>query len=207
MARGGLNTARQLGNDLLANPKTHGRVIDEPDERRCSRRLTRSFTLAAGRHPASERDRIVGTMFASRSHDTMPSNCGRGATMGPRACSRQSPPVAFRAHHCRALQGLIASWHDWRRHAASLIRKRSQVRVLDRPLAGIQKFAAVTQLSGFRLCDDRGSLGAPWGHMGPPADTRKAKRAHRFAPLSGGRRLPERCPPRPERTDRGRLEH
>jgi len=75
-------------------------------------------------------------MSASGPHDALPPNCGRGATMGPSGCSAQSSPVVFRGCCCVRLQGLCSSWHDWRRHAASLIRKRSQVRVLDRPLPG-----------------------------------------------------------------------
>ena len=49
---------------------------------------------------------------------------------------------------------------------ASLIRKRSQVRVLDRPLAGIQKIAAFTQFSRIWLLEDRHGRGVPWGHNG-----------------------------------------
>jgi hypothetical protein len=54
-------------------------------------------------------------------------------------------------------------------HHLSLIRKRSQVRVLDRPSAGIQEIAAFAQFSGIWLCVDRRGLGAPRGHMGPSA--------------------------------------
>jgi hypothetical protein len=57
---------------------------------------------------------------------------------------------------------------------ASLIRKRSQVRVLDRPLTGIQDFAAFVQLSGFWLCVDRRALGGPWGHHGATSYYRQA---------------------------------
>ena len=125
---------------------------------------------------ASGVDRIVGVMSASGSYDTLPSNCGRGATMGPSGCSAQSSPVVFRARCCACLQGLSSSWDDWRRQKVFLIRKRSQVRVLDRPLAGIQEFAAFTQFSGIWLLEDRCGLGAPRGHMGPPAVTCDAKK-------------------------------
>jgi hypothetical protein len=94
---------------------------------------------AGARRPASGAsgpNRIVGTMTAGGAHGTMRANGAWGATMWPPACSAQSSPVLFRARCCTCLQGLSSSWHDWRRHAASLIRKRSQVRVLDRPLSG-----------------------------------------------------------------------
>ena len=123
---------------------------------------------------ASGVDRIVGVMSASGAYDTVPSNRCRGATMGPPACSDQSSPVAFRACCCTCLQGLSSSWDDWRRQKSFLIRKRSQVRVLDRPLAGIQDFAAFVQYSGFWLLKERRGLGAPWGHDGATSFYRHA---------------------------------
>ena len=125
---------------------------------------------------ASGSDRIVAVMSASASYDTLPSNRGRGATMGPPACSDQSSPVVSRSGSIPVLQGLTASWDDWRGQRVFLIRKRSQVRVLDRPLAGIQEFAAFTQWSGIWPCVDRHGLGVPWGHMGPPSVTCDAKK-------------------------------
>jgi hypothetical protein len=119
---------------------------------------------------ASGFDRIVGVMSASGSYDTVPSNWGRGATVGPPACSGQSSPVVFRAHHCRGLQGLIASWHDWRRLAASLIRKRSQVRVLDRPLPGnpcrgrVSGEAGITTQRRIQSSSPSASSADPWGN-------------------------------------------
>ena len=83
---------------------------------------------------ASGSDRIVGTMSASGSYVGLSSDFGRGATMGPPACSAQSSPVVFRSCCRTRLQGLSASWDDWRGQKVFLIRKRSQVRVLDRPL-------------------------------------------------------------------------
>ena len=94
---------------------------------------------------ASGFDRIVGVMSATGSYDTVPSNRRRGATMGPPACPLQSPPVPSRWRRREGLQGLSSSWGDWRGQKVFLIRKRSQVRVLDRPSAGIQKFAAFIQ--------------------------------------------------------------
>ena len=109
-------------------------------------------------------------MSASGSYDALPSNRGRGATMGHQvvAPSRlQSLPRAL----LHRLQGLIASWGDWRGQKVFLIRKRSQVRVLDRPLAGIQEFAAFTQFSGIWLLEGRhgrvfhGAIWATGGYL------------------------------------------
>jgi hypothetical protein len=69
-------------------------------------------------------------MTATGSYDTAPSNGGRGATTGPPGCPVQSPPVPFRWRRRGGLQGLSASWGDWRGQKVFLIRKRSQVRVL-----------------------------------------------------------------------------
>ena len=115
--------------------------------RRAPRLAAVDAILQARSEPASGAsgfDRIVGVMSASESYDTVPSNCGRGATMGPPACPLQSPPVPFRWRRRGSLQGLSANRGDWRRQKVFLIRKRSQVRVLDRPLAGFQEFAAFT---------------------------------------------------------------
>ena len=112
-------------------------------------------------------------MSASGSYDTMPSNGGRGATMGPPGCPVQSPPVPFRWRRRGGLQGLSASWGDWRGQKVFLIRKRSLVRVLDRPLTGIQDFAAFVQISRFlAVCGSARSgwsMGPPWGHQLLPA--------------------------------------
>jgi hypothetical protein len=70
---------------------------------------------------ASGLDRIVGIMSVSGSCDAVPSNCGRGATTGPPGCSAQSPPVVFLARCCMCLQGLFASWGDWRGQKVFLI--------------------------------------------------------------------------------------
>ena len=105
-------------------------------------------------------------MTATGSYDTLPSNGGRGATTGPPGCPVQSSPVPFRWRRRGGLQGLIASWGDWRGQKVFLIRKRSQVRVLDRPLAGIQEFAAFAQLSGIWLCVDRRGSGCSKGPYG-----------------------------------------
>jgi hypothetical protein len=137
VAGAGLNVGGNSPADSWPTPERHGNVIDEPDERRGSPRLTRSCTRVAARHPVSGRDRIVGAMTVSGSHDALPSNRGRGATMGPPACSDQSPPVAFRRRCLIVLQGLSSNWDDWRGQKVFLIRKRSQVRVLDRPLGGL----------------------------------------------------------------------
>ena len=115
---------------------------------------------------ASGSDRIVGMMSASGSYDNLPSKRGRGATMGPPACSGQSPPVPFRRRLRSGLQGLSSNWDDWRGQKVFLIRKRSQVRVLDRPLAGIQEFPAFAQFSRIWLLEDRHGRGVPWGHNG-----------------------------------------
>jgi hypothetical protein len=152
----------------IATPSwnTYSRVIDELD----APRLVTLDAINAGAlrtaSGASGLDRIVGMMTATRPHDTMPSNGGRGATMGPPGCPLQSPPVPFRRRRRIGLQGLFASWGDWRGQKSFLIRKRSQVRVLDRPLAGIQEFAAFTQFSRIWLAEDRHGRGVPWGHNG-----------------------------------------
>ena len=125
---------------------------------------------------ASGFDRIVGVMSASESYDTVPSNCGRGATMGPPACPLQSPPVPFRWRRRSGLQGLSANRGDWRRQKVFLIRKRSQVRVLDRPLAGIQEFAAFAQFSRIWLLEGRHGRGVRGATMGPRAVTCEAEK-------------------------------
>jgi hypothetical protein len=168
MAGAGLNVARQLGHRARLTLDTYGHVVDETDHAPCGGRRD---PAGSQQHvlPVSGRDRIVGVMSASGSHDSLPSNCGCGATMGPSGCSAQSSPVVFRARCCACLLGLRSSWDDWRGQRVFLIRKRSLVRVLDRPLAGIQEFAAFAQCSGFRAASGSDGLGAPRGHMGPPA--------------------------------------
>ena len=140
-----------------------GRARPRTEARRGRRDHAGAQRPASG---ASGLDRIVGMMSASGSYDALPSNRGRGATMGPPACSDQSSPVVFRRRRCSGLQGLSASWDDWRGQKVFLIRKRSQVRVLDRPLAGIQEFAAFAQFSRIWLLEDRHGRGVPWGHNG-----------------------------------------
>ena len=175
MARAGLNVARQLGHGP-ATPR-HLRPYD--------RRARRAEARQPGRDPAGAQrpasgasglDRIVGMMTATGSYDTMPSNGGRGATTGPPGCPVQSSPVPFRWRRRSGLQGLSASWGDWRGQKVFLIRKRSQVRVLDRPLAGIQKFAAFAQFSRSG-CWRVGTVGVFHGAtMGPRAVTCEAKK-------------------------------
>ena len=175
------HVARQLGHSPRLTLETYGHVIDELDH--APRLAAVDAIMQAPQRPASRAsgpDRIVGVMSASGSYDTMPSNCGRGATMGPPACSAQSSPVVFRARRCSGLQGLIASWDDWRRQKVSLIRKRSQVRVLDRPLAGIQEFAAFTQFSRIWLLEDRHVGVFRGATMGPPAVTGERQSARGF---------------------------
>jgi hypothetical protein len=187
---------------------TYAHVMDELDH--APRLAAVDAIMQAPERPArgaSGSDRIVGMMSASASCDTLSLDCGRGATMGPPACSAQSSPVVFRARCCRCLQGLIASWDDWRGQKVFLIRKRSQVRVLDRPLAGIQEFAAFAQWSGIwlRVVGAVWVLqGAIWGHRRLPV---RRKSAPGFAPPSGRRGLRERRPPRTEGTGRRALEH
>ena len=132
MAGAGLKAARQLGRRPALR-----HVIDKPD--RTEPRGGRRDPAASHRHAsgASGVDRIVGSMTATGLCDAGPSKYRRGATMGPPACSDQSSPVAFRRCRRRALQGLFASWGDWRGQKVFLIRKRSQVRVLDRPLSSL----------------------------------------------------------------------
>jgi hypothetical protein len=134
VASAGLNVARQLLTAARAPLGTHGHVMDERDH---APSLAAVDAIPAGaQRPASAAsglDRIVGVMSASGSYDALPSNCGHGATMGPPGCPLQSPPVPFRRRRSCGLQGLFASWGDWRGQKVFLIRKRSQVRVLDRP--------------------------------------------------------------------------
>jgi hypothetical protein len=95
--------------------------MDQPDQ---AAMLTAVAAILAGsQRPASGasgRDRIVGVMSASGSQDSLPPNCGRGATMGPPACGGQSSPVV-RGRRCHGLQGLFASWDDWRGQEVFLI--------------------------------------------------------------------------------------
>ena len=171
-AGAGVNVARQLGHG--------GRLPRRHVSPRAGRARPRTEVAAvdailqARSGPASDAsgfDRIVGVMFAPRSYDALPSKRGRGATMGPSGCSDPSPPVAFRRRRCHGLQGLTASWDDWRRQKVVLIRKRSQVRVLDRPSTGIQEFPAFAQLPGIWLRVGPCGWGVPRGHMGPPRFT------------------------------------
>jgi hypothetical protein len=186
MAGAGLNVGRQLAHSARLPPQ-HVRSR-EPDQPHAGRRDHAGAQRAVSR--ASGLDRIVGVMSATGSYDTLPSHRCRGATVGPPACSAQSSSVVFRARCRICLQGLSSSWDDWRRHAASLIRKRSQVRVLDRPSAGIQEFAAFAQCSGFGTAGRSGDLGRSWGHMGPPAITGGRESAPGFAPPARRRRTP-----------------
>ena len=136
MVGAGLNVVRQLGHGgplpLDAYGSRDGRARPRAEARGGRRDHAGAQRPASG---ASGLDRIVGVMSASGPYDTMPSNCGRGATMGPSGCSAQSSPVVFRARRCTCLQGLSSSWDDWRGQKVFLIRKRSLVRVQDRPLA------------------------------------------------------------------------
>ena len=72
---------------------------------------------------ASGCDRIVGTMSASGPHGALPSNRRRGATMGTPACIRPVLSVPSRRRRWTRLQGLRASWDDWRRQKSFLMRK------------------------------------------------------------------------------------
>ena len=58
------------------------------------------------------------------------------------------------------------------------MRNRSQVRVLDRPLAGIQKFAAFARCSGFRAESESEMVGvlrgAIWGHRLVACDEKRS---------------------------------
>ena len=149
---------------------------------------------------ASGLDRIVGVMSASGSHDSLRSNRCRGATMGPSGCSAQSSPVVFRARCCTCLQGLSPSWDDWRGQKVFLIRKRSQVRVLDRPLAGIQEFAAFAQLTGIWVACRLGEFGCSMGPHGAISITGVRGSARGFTSRSGrcgpGGHHPVTCPAR-----------
>jgi hypothetical protein len=172
---------------------------------RTEARRGRRHPAGAQRHasPASGRDRIVGVMCATRPHDAVPSNCGRGATMGPPGCSLQSSPVVFRSCCCTRLQGLSASWDDSRGQKVFLIRKRSQVRVLDRPLAfQFADFPAFDDILGFGALTDRmveAFHGAIWGHHVLPV---WRKSALRFARLARRRRTQGTPSPRTEGTGR-----
>jgi hypothetical protein len=161
MASAGLNVARQLGHGSWLTLETYGQVDGRVQRSAKARRGGRHN--AGAQRPASRAsglDRIVDMMSASGPHKALPSNWGRGATMGPSGCSAQSPPVVFRSCCCTRLQGSSASWNDWRGQRVFLIRKRSQVRVLDRPSAGIQEFAAFAQCSGFGTVNGSGGPGA-----------------------------------------------
>jgi len=129
--------ARQLGHSARLTLETYGHVMDELDHAPRLAAVDAIMQARTGASGASGLDRIVGAMTASGSYDTPCSNGRRGATMGPPACPRESSPVPSRTRRLLNLQGLSASWGDWRGRAVSLIRKRSQVRVQDRPLRGL----------------------------------------------------------------------
>ena len=129
---------------------------------------------------ASGSDRIVGMMSASGSYDNLPSKRGRGATMGPPACSGQSSPVPFRRRLRSGLQGLSSNWDDWRGQKVFLIRKRSQVRVLDRPSTGSRNCLHLNNTLGFGLLKDRHGRGVPRGHDGATGGYLKAKKRSWF---------------------------
>ena len=164
---------------------------DRPDGAPKSPRV---HTTLRPRRPASRasgNNRIVGVMSASGSYDTGPPNRRRGATMGPPACSAQSSPVVFRSCCCTRLQGLSAGWNDWREQKVFLIRKRSQVRVLDRPLAGSRNSLHLRnyQVSGcWRLDVVRVLRGAT---MEPPAVTCEAEKRSWFRAAVRWARTPE----------------
>ena len=179
MAGAGLNLAPQLGHGLLADPRHYGHLMDEADEAAMLAAVDAIMQTRAA-SGASAIDRIVGLMSASGSYDTMPSNGSRGATMGPPACPLQSPPVPFRRRRRGGLQGLSANRGDWRGHQVFLIRKRSQVRVLDRPSFESRNCLHLTNTLGFGLLKDRHGRGVPRGHMGPPAVTCEAKKRSWF---------------------------
>jgi hypothetical protein len=179
VAGAGLNLAPQLGHGLLADPRHYGHLMDEADEAAMLAAVDAIMQTRAA-SGASALDRIVGLMSASGSYDTMPSNGSRGATMGPPACPLQSPPVPFRRRRRGGLQGLSANRGDWRGHQVFLIRKRSQVRVLDRPSLESRNSLHLNNALGFWLLEDRRDLGAPRGHMGPPAVTCGAKKRSWF---------------------------
>ncbi len=78
-------------------------------------------------------------MSATGSSGSPSPNRRRGATMGPSARHSESSPVVSHTFVNLNFQGFRAIWDDGDdrpRRPESLIRKRSQVRVLDRPLRG-----------------------------------------------------------------------
>jgi hypothetical protein len=173
-------------------PLRHLRSRDRRARRRTEARRGRRHHAGA-QQPASRAsglDRIVGMMSASGPHDALASNCGRGATTGPPSCSAQSSPVVFRSCCCMRLQGLTASWHDWRGQKVFLIRKRSQVRVLDRPSAGIQEFPAYEQFSENLAARRSDSQVPSWGHNGATSITGGRESAPGFGPAARRRRTP-----------------
>jgi len=91
MASAGLNVARQLGHGSWPTLETYGQVDGRVQRGAKARRGGRHH--AGAQRPASRAsglDRIVGMMSASGPHETLPSNWGRGATMGPSGCSAQA---------------------------------------------------------------------------------------------------------------------
>ena len=82
-----------------------GHVMDELDH--APRLAALDAIMQGAQRPASGAsglDRIVGVMSATGSHDTLPSNRGRGATMGPPGCPLQSPSAGGGSE---GLQGLV----------------------------------------------------------------------------------------------------
>src|SRR5512142_138438 len=79
----------------VAHPaRRYRRVLMDPPAHRRSPRVHTTLRPRRRASGASGLDRIVGTITAIGSYDTMPSNRGRGATMGPPACpSSLLPPV------------------------------------------------------------------------------------------------------------------
>ena len=158
---------------------------------RDSRRDRRDLGLAGVRHTPGSNPASLGAARPFRVHQDEFARI--------RAVSADDPGrPAFAGLLSPVVAGRDRLFRPW----ASLIRKRSQVRVLDRPLAGIQEIAAFAQLSGFRLLKHRRSFGTPGGHNGATSVACEAKSAPGFASPSGRRRLRERRPPRRQGTGR-----
>ena len=136
---------------------------------RDSRRHRRDLGLAGVRHTPGSNPTSLGAARPFRVHQDEFARI--------RAVSADD---AGRAAFAGLLWTFVAGRDRLFRPRASLIRKRSQVRVLDRPLAGIQEFAAFEQFSRIWLLEDRHVGVFRGATMGPPAVTGERQSARGF---------------------------
>jgi hypothetical protein len=131
--------AKQLGHGARLTLDTYGHVIDELED---VPRLAAVDAILHARAGSSAQplgrglDRIVELMSAIRPIGTREREHGNRAISGPPTCRARLPQVVSPFRRRRDLQPfstVLSVGHDCPLLRASLIRNRSQVRVLDRP--------------------------------------------------------------------------